>query len=117
MRGKWMGAGAGQNLFYLFIFIIFFFQNFCLSFLIFQFFFPFFFKSKHVQKILCDGRKGDGSEQDVDESEEQGEGAGDFLALRPLLRPPVEASFAPDLWVFMWALRLFTLSNTLQIVR
>ena len=70
---------------------------------------------KFLQKILCDGRKGDGSEQDVDESEEQGDGAGDFLVTRLLLRPPVEASLAPDLWVFMWALRLFTLSNTLKM--
>ena len=116
-EGSGWGRGLGKICFIYLFSSFFFFKIFVFHFWFFNFFFPFFFKSKHVQKILCDGRKGDGSEQDVDESEEQGEGAGDFLALRPLLRPPVEASFAPDLWVFMWALRLFTLSNTLQIVR
>ena len=53
--------------------------------------------------MLCDGRKGDGREHDVDDSDEHGDSAGDFLLPPPLhrdllvLRPPE----APDLWVFM----------------
>ncbi len=65
----------------------------------------------------CDGRNGDGSDDEAeDESEEQGDKAS---ALRiccccplDLVRELDEQEDA-DLCVFMWALRLFTLSKIL----